>query len=152
MLDAAAKAGAERFVHLSSVVAFGFDYPEGVDEGHPLRTNGAPYVDTKVASEQVVLQAHAAGEVDCTIIRPGDVYGPGSYFWTVTPVREIAAHRAILPAMGRGEVSPVFVDDGRDQGRDRGRSRPRSECDHNVSPVAASIAIAASASPWRAMV
>jgi nucleoside-diphosphate-sugar epimerase len=110
-LDGAARAGAQRFVHFSSIVAFGFDIPTDVDERHPVRSNGVPYVDTKVASEQVVLQAHAAGEVPCTVLRPGDVYGPGSYFWTVTPVREIAARRLVLPAMGRGRVSAVYVDD-----------------------------------------
>jgi nucleoside-diphosphate-sugar epimerase len=110
-LDGAARAGAQRFVHFSSIVAFGFDFPADVDERHPVRPNGVPYVDTKVASEQVVLQAHAAGEVPCTVVRPGDVYGPGSYFWTVTPVREIAAGRLVLPAMGRGRISAVYVDD-----------------------------------------
>jgi nucleoside-diphosphate-sugar epimerase len=110
-LDAAVRAGARRFVHFSSIVAFGFDFPDGVDERYPPRPNGVPYVDTKVASEQVVFQAHAAGEVVCTVVRPGDVYGPGSHFWTVTPVREIAARRMVLPAMGRGLVSPVYVDD-----------------------------------------
>lgn len=110
-LDAAVRAGAERFVQLSSIVAFGFDVPRDVDERHPVRPNGVPYVDTKVASEQVVLQAHGAGEIACTIIRPGDVYGPGSHYWTVTPVRELAAHRLVLPAMGHGTMSPVYVDD-----------------------------------------
>jgi nucleoside-diphosphate-sugar epimerase len=110
-LDAAVHAGASRFVHFSSIVAFGFDIPNDVDERHPVRPNGVPYVDTKVASEQVVLQAHAAGEIGCTIVRPGDVYGPGSHFWTAAPVREIAARRVILPAMGRGLVSPVYLDD-----------------------------------------
>ena len=61
-LDAAVAAGARRFLHLSSVTVFGFDFPDGVDERHPVRPNGVPYVDTKVASEQVVLQAHAEGE------------------------------------------------------------------------------------------
>jgi nucleoside-diphosphate-sugar epimerase len=110
-LDAAARNGAQRFVHFSSIVAFGFDFPDSVDERYPTRPNGVPYVDTKVASEQTVLQAHAAGELVCTIVRPGDVYGPGSHFWTVSPVREIAARRIVLPAMGRGLVSPVYVDD-----------------------------------------
>ncbi len=111
VLDAAAAAGVGRLVHLSSIVAFGFAYPDGVDERHPLRANGVPYVDTKVASEQLVLQAHAAGEVPCTIVRPGDVYGPGSHFWTTSPLRSIAAGRLVLPAMGQGHLSPVFVDD-----------------------------------------
>ncbi len=111
VLDAAAHAGVRRLVHLSSIVAFGFDYPDGVDERYPLRPNGVPYVDTKIASEQTVLQAHAAGEVACTIVRPGDVYGPGSHFWTVSPLRAIAAGRLVLPAMGDGHLSPVYIDD-----------------------------------------
>ena len=110
-LDAAARGGAQRFVHFSSIVTFGFDYPDGVDERYPLRPNGVSYVDTKVAAEQAVLQAHAGGEVACTIIRPGDVYGPQSNFWTVMPVQEIKRGRIVLPAMGRGHLSPVYVDD-----------------------------------------
>jgi nucleoside-diphosphate-sugar epimerase len=110
-LDAAVRGGAQRFVHISSIVAFGFDIPKDVDERHPVRPNGVPYVDTKVASEQVVLQTHGAREIACTIVRPGDVYGPGSYFWTLTPVREMAKRRIVLPAMGRGMMSPVYVDD-----------------------------------------
>jgi nucleoside-diphosphate-sugar epimerase len=110
-LDAAIRGGAERFLHFSSIVAFGFDVPRDVDERHPVRPNGVSYVDTKVASEQVVLQTHGAREVGCTIVRPGDVYGPGSHFWTLTPVRELARRRLVLPAMGRGMMSPVFVDD-----------------------------------------
>jgi nucleoside-diphosphate-sugar epimerase len=109
-LDAAVRGGAERFVHLSSVTAFSFTFPDGVDERHPIRTNGSPYVDTKVASEQVVLQAHAAGELPCTVIRPGDVYGPGSRPWTVLPVQQIKAGRWLLPARGRGLMSPIYVD------------------------------------------
>src|SRR5256885_12510919 len=59
-LDAAVRGGAQRFVQLSSVLAFSWTFPDGVDERHPVRANGAPYVDTTVASEQAVLQAHAA--------------------------------------------------------------------------------------------
>jgi nucleoside-diphosphate-sugar epimerase len=110
-IEAAASGGAGRLVHFSSIVAFGFDFQGSVDERHPVRPNGVPYVDTKVASEQVVLQAHAAGEIACTVVRPGDIYGPGSHFWSVTPVRELAARRFMLPALGRGLLSPVYVDD-----------------------------------------
>ena len=109
-LDAAARGGAERFVHFSSVTTFGFEFPDGVDESHPVRLTGNPYPDTKIASEQVVLQSHVAGEVSATIVRPGDVYGPRSRGWTVLPVQMIKSGQMILPARGRGQIGPVFVD------------------------------------------
>lgn len=112
VLDAAAAAGVGRFVHISSVRAFSdLGFPDGVDEQHPVRPDGNPYVDTKIASEQVVLQAHAAGEVECTVVRPGDVYGPSSRPWTVLPLEIIKSNRFLLPAMGRGVFSPIYIDD-----------------------------------------
>lgn len=110
VVDAAARAGAGRLVHFSSVTVFSFDFPDGVTERYPVRANGVPYVDTKIASEQVVLHAHGSGEIECTVVRPGDVYGPRSRPWTVLPVEKIAARQFLLPAMGRGVFSPVFID------------------------------------------
>jgi nucleoside-diphosphate-sugar epimerase len=110
-LDAAVAGGAKRFLHLSSIVVHGFDFDGEVDERSPVRPNGVHYVDTKIASEQVVLAAHASGEIACTIVRPGDVYGPRSRPWTVEPVRMLKAGRLALPDGGRGMHSPVFVDD-----------------------------------------
>ncbi len=111
VMDAAIAGGAKRFVHLSSIVVYGFDFEGEVDERTPVRPNGVHYVDTKIASEQVVLEAHAEGEIPCTIVRPGDVYGPGSRPWTTEPVRLLKAKQLILPAGGKGLHSPVFVDD-----------------------------------------
>ncbi len=110
-LEAAREAGAARFLHVSSVVTFGLDFPDGVEESHPVRPTGIAYVDTKIASEQLVLQAHAAGEQEATIVRPGDVYGPASRPWTLLPVELMQAGRFALPARGRGIHSPVYVDD-----------------------------------------
>jgi nucleoside-diphosphate-sugar epimerase len=111
VLDAAVAGGAKRFVHLSSIVTFGFDFDGVVDERTPVRPNGVHYVDTKIASEQVVLAAHADGELPCTIVRPGDVYGPASRPWTIEPVRLLKAGQLVLPGGGRGLHSPVYVDD-----------------------------------------
>jgi nucleoside-diphosphate-sugar epimerase len=110
-IDAAIAAGAKRFVHISSIVVFGFDFEGEVDERTPVRPNGVHYVDTKIASEQVVLEAHAEGEIPCTIVRPGDVYGPRSRPWTVEPIRLLKSKQLILPDGGRGLHSPVYVDD-----------------------------------------
>ena len=110
-LEAARDAGARRFVHLSSVVTFGLDFPDQVDERWPVQPTGVAYVDTKIASEQVCLQAHAAGEMEVAIVRPGDVYGPASRPWTMMPVDLIRSRRFALPARGRGIHSPIYVDD-----------------------------------------
>jgi nucleoside-diphosphate-sugar epimerase len=109
-IAAAERGGAERFVHFSSVTVFGFDFPDGVDERYPVHNTFVPYPDSKIASEQVVLQAHLDGRVQCTIVRPGDVYGPRSRVWAQVPAELIRARRFILPAGGRGIHSPVYID------------------------------------------
>lgn len=108
-LEAAARAGVRRFVHFSSVAAYGSDFPDGVDETYPVRVDGATYTDTKVNGEAVVLAAHAAGEIDVTVVRPADVYGPGSV-WIVTVLEVLRAGHALLPDGGRGIFSPTYVD------------------------------------------
>jgi len=110
VLDAAAAAGVRRFIHLSSVAAYGNDFPDKVDETYPIHVNGTSYTDTKVNSEAVVLAAHAAGEIDVTIIRPTDVVGPGSRAWVVEPLKIIKAGQMILADHGRGIFSPAYID------------------------------------------
>jgi len=111
LLTACREAGVRRFVQLSSVAAFGFEFPDGVDESWPLITNGNSYTDTKITGEHLVLAAHAAGELDCTIVRPADVYGPGSRPWIVVPLEMVKTRQFRLPAGGRGIFSPVYIDD-----------------------------------------
>ncbi len=57
-----------------------------------------------------MLQAHAADEIECVVIRPADVYGPGSRPWTILPLELIRSNRFVLPAGGRGIFSPLYVD------------------------------------------
>jgi len=111
LLTACREQGVARFVQLSSVAAFGFDFPANVDESHPLITNGNSYVDTKITSEHTVLAAHAGGEIDCTIVRPGDVYGPASRAWVIVPLELMRAGQFLLPDAGQGVFSPVYIDD-----------------------------------------
>jgi len=110
VLGVAEAHGVRRFVHLSSVAAYGFDFPDNVDEMYPIRVNGFSYTDTKVNSEAVVLAAHGAGEIECTIVRPVDVFGPGSVPWVVLPLRMIKKGQMLLPNGGKGVFSPAYID------------------------------------------
>jgi nucleoside-diphosphate-sugar epimerase len=92
------------------VTVFGFDFPDGVDERHPVHYTFVPYPDSKIASEQVVLQAQLEGRMPCTVLRPGDVYGPRSRPWALIPTELIKARRFTLPGEGRGIHSPIYID------------------------------------------
>ncbi len=109
-LAAADRGGAQRFVHLSSVTVFGVDFPDDVNERYRVHYTFVPYADSKIASEQVVLQAQLEGRMRCTVVRPGDVYGPRSRPWAVIPTELIKARRFMLPAGGRGIHSPIYID------------------------------------------
>lgn len=109
VINAAADAGAKRFVLLSSVTVFGNDFPDRVTEDYPTRPTGVPYADTKIAAEHLCLDAHLRSRIDVRIVRPGDVYGPGSRPWTLLPVQMIKGRRVAVPTTGLH--SPVYVSD-----------------------------------------
>jgi nucleoside-diphosphate-sugar epimerase len=44
------------------------------------------------------------------VVRPGDVYGPHSRAWATVPAELIRQRRFVLPGLGRGIHSPVFID------------------------------------------
>jgi nucleoside-diphosphate-sugar epimerase len=104
VLDAAEVAGAERVVHLSSVVVYGYDDPTEQDEEAFRRSSGIPYIDTKSASDRMACRRGAV------VIRPGDVYGPGSVPWTIRPIEMAKAGRLAVPP-GERPMLPVYIDD-----------------------------------------
>ncbi len=111
-LDAAVAGGARRFLHVSSVGAYGWHRPPDADEKTPITVlSGNAYQDAKAASEHPALAAHASGEIACTLVRPSDVYGPGSRPWVLIPLEMIRKGLFLLPAHGQGLFSPVYIDD-----------------------------------------
>lgn len=106
VLDACGAMGVGRVVVLGSVAGWGYElHADVTSEDAPPRPTGLPYADTKGAAETLALRRGA------TVIRPGDVYGPGSGPWTVRPVRLMRAGRFVLPGRGEGLITPVYVDD-----------------------------------------
>jgi 2-alkyl-3-oxoalkanoate reductase len=105
VLDAADSAGAERLLHVSSVVVYGYHHPGEQHEGAFHRAYGIPYIDTKSASDALALRRGAV------VIRPGDVYGPGSVPWTLRPLELARSGRLAVPGKGDGLMLPVYIDD-----------------------------------------
>ena len=45
------------------------------------------------------------------VVRPGDVYGPGSRQWAIRPLEAMKSGRLVLPRGRDGMVTPVYIDD-----------------------------------------
>jgi len=65
---------------------------------------GIPYIDTKSASDRLACRRGAI------VIRPGDVYGPGSVPWTLRPLEMARSGQLAVPG-GDGLMLPLYVDD-----------------------------------------
>lgn len=78
MLDACRVAGVKHFIHISSLAVLGIPETAPVDETLPYTTKPFhPYMETKLASEKLVLEYHNEHKLPVTIIRPGILWGPG---------------------------------------------------------------------------
>jgi len=110
MVKSARAKGARTFVQVSSVMVYGFHYPPLVTENGPLRGEDNPYCETKIEGERVAQELHEQGVFDVLVLRPGDVYGPGSQPWVVRPLDMMKAGLFVLPSGGRGIVNHVYVD------------------------------------------
>ena len=102
-------AGVRRFLHLSSVMVYGFRYPEGVDEDGPLAGEGNAYCQTKIESEEVALSFHDPSRIGVLALRPGDVYGLGSMPWVLRPLQLMQRRLFFLPSSG-GVINHVHVE------------------------------------------
>jgi nucleoside-diphosphate-sugar epimerase len=110
VLDAAVQTGVARVVQISSVATWGYEHAYELDEDAPPRPCGIPYIDTKGASDALALSRASRGD-PIVVVRPGDVYGPGSTPWAVRPLEGIRTRQFMLVGKGDGLMTPVYVDD-----------------------------------------
>ena len=110
MAKAAKNAGVKIFTHLSSAMVYGFNYPDGITEDGPLRGENNPFCQTKIQAEEALLQLHTPPDFGIIIIRPGDVYGPGSIPWIVRPLLMMQQKLFALINDGRGVINHLYID------------------------------------------
>ncbi|MFO7558429.1 MAG: NAD-dependent epimerase/dehydratase family protein [Desulfobacterales bacterium] len=101
------KGSISRFVYFSSIAALGLGRDlVGLDEDAERIKCGIPYCDTKIIAEDLVKNFCGSNGMDYTIIRPANVFGPGSVW-----VRDIldAFRRGPLPLVNGGKAPGAFV-------------------------------------------
>lgn len=114
LVDAAAEAEVDRFVHISSISAYGHvDGPGMVlDETAPLGqrlSRWSYYSKAKVAAEGCVWEAHRQGRIRVTVIRPSWLYGPRDRATVARMTKMILTGKAKLIGGGDNRLNLVYA-------------------------------------------
>lgn len=94
LLDACAKRGIRRFLHISSVAASFADVPD------------YPYAASEAAAEEAVRESG----LGWTVVRPTMVLGPASPLWKGF-TRLTRRSLVLVPGTGQTRIQPIHVDD-----------------------------------------
>ena len=114
VVSAAARAGARRVVHCSTVGVHGDVEHPPADESAPLRP-GDVYQETKLEGERLAREVGASAKIEVTVVRPSGIYGPGDRR-LLKMFRGVVRRR--FPILGRGDIYyHLTYIDGADYGR-----------------------------------
>lgn len=114
VIDAVQAEGVARYIHISSISVYGHVDGEGLvlDETAPLGVNlhrWSYYSRAKVSAEQLVWEAHHAGRIRATSIRPSWLYGPRDRATIPRLADNIRRGRAKLIGTGDNRLNVVYA-------------------------------------------
>jgi nucleoside-diphosphate-sugar epimerase len=114
MLDAARAAGVGRFLHVSSISAYG--HPDGkglvLDETAPLGVNlhrWSYYSRAKAKAEQLAWEYYRRGDIPLTVVKPSWLYGPRDRASMPRLVRAIRAGKGKLIGDGGNKLNLTYA-------------------------------------------
>jgi nucleoside-diphosphate-sugar epimerase len=111
VVEATARAGAKRFVHVSSTAVYGRP-PNGViDETRPPRPFGKPYEDTKLAAERLAFERGKAKGLEVAAVRPCIIFGAEDRVFLPRAIKTLRARRALYVNGGRGRLNVIAAED-----------------------------------------
>jgi nucleoside-diphosphate-sugar epimerase len=109
-LDAAARTGVKRFVHLSSSAVYGRPAQGRVTEDWPTKKISLPYEDTKTEAERLVFRRGPLLGVEVTAVRPPIIYGPYDRNFMPRAIAALRGRRFLLVNGGEAPLNVVWVD------------------------------------------
>ncbi len=109
LLEAAQARGASRFIHLSSIAAFGTPSPAYFDDHSPYGKSADFYSRTKAEAERYVFAFQAETGLPCSVLRPAVVYGLDGT-WFEEPLHMIQQGKMFLLGGGRGTCHPCYIE------------------------------------------
>jgi nucleoside-diphosphate-sugar epimerase len=110
MAKASQQAGVKTFILLSSIAVYGFKYPDQITEEIPLQEQKNGFCQALIEAERQVLQLNNPPNFGVTIVRGGDIYGPGADLWIVEPLKLMRKKFFALVNGDRSKIDRVYVD------------------------------------------
>jgi len=111
VLTAAVAAGCRRVVFVSSIIVYGSqlhtsECAEDIERGEAL----SPYGRSKAAADALAREVQRRGDIEVVVVRPGNVFGPGSSPWVLDLARVLRKGQAPLIDGGQGDAALAYVD------------------------------------------
>ena len=111
LVEISAEANVKRFVFVSTIAAYGSPQKICMDEFTPVDLDQPDlYGKTKALGEREAIAAAAKHGIELVIVRPGMVYGPRSYSWTVGMLKLVKKGVPTLFGRAEGHAFPVYID------------------------------------------
>jgi nucleoside-diphosphate-sugar epimerase len=107
VLDAMGLNSVKRLVYVSSAAVHSFIDAQNMDEHSPQLPTSYPYCQTKREAEALVMQRYREGRIAATVVRPGDLYGPGDR--VVLLKLDKLLHMGALPYVAGGYKLGAFT-------------------------------------------
>jgi nucleoside-diphosphate-sugar epimerase len=111
LAEAFLKNGGRRFVHISSVSAYGAPDDGDLSEDTPPKPTENAYSNTKLKIDRLLRDLHQTRGMPVAIVQPTIVYGPFGSTWTTRLLEQVRSCRIVLPSNGTGLCNAVYVDD-----------------------------------------
>lgn len=105
--QAALRTGAERVIHASTIAVFGYE-PSGIPKPAAVPVEpGNFYIETKTRAEHLLVQQAKESPYRLSIVRLGNVVGPGSAAWTASLAQRLLEAKPMLKTSGYSNATYV---------------------------------------------
>ncbi len=110
LLDAAKEAKVKRFVFISSLAVLGMRDHHGTDAEAPYHKTGDSYIDTKIDSEQLVMDYCKKYGLPVTVVRPGFVFGPRDNKLIPRLSDRLGKKQFMFVGSGKNKINAVYIE------------------------------------------
>jgi nucleoside-diphosphate-sugar epimerase len=110
LLDAAREANVKRFIFISSLAVLGMKDHHGTPADAPYYKTGDSYIDTKIDSEQLVMDYYKRYNFPVIVIRPGFVFGPRDGKLIPRLSERLGKKQFMFVGSGKNKINAVYIE------------------------------------------